>query len=116
MRPRGRRTAPPARASRGTRRRRRHPPRSRFRARARRTATLSRWLRRRPREDPNAAALASRSTMDPVWLARLQFSLTIMFHFLFPPISIGLSALLFVLETARWRTNRDVYRRASDFW
>jgi cytochrome bd ubiquinol oxidase subunit I len=54
--------------------------------------------------------------MDPVWLARLQFSLTIMFHFLFPPISIGLSALVFLLETARWRTGRDVYRRASDFW
>ena len=54
--------------------------------------------------------------MDPVWLARLQFSLTIMFHFLFPPISIGLSALVFALETARWRTGRDVYRRASDFW
>ena len=30
--------------------------------------------------------------MDPVWLARLQFALTIMFHFLFPPISIGLAA------------------------
>src|SRR5512135_961012 len=54
--------------------------------------------------------------MDPVGLARLQFSLTVMFHFLFPPISIGLSLLLFLLETARWRTGRDVYRRASDFW
>jgi cytochrome d ubiquinol oxidase subunit I len=54
--------------------------------------------------------------MDPVGLARLQFSLTVMFHFFFPPISIGLSLLLFVLETARWRTGRDVYRRASDFW
>ena len=54
--------------------------------------------------------------MDPVWLARLQFSLTVMFHFLFPPISIGLGFLIFVLETARWRTGRDVYRRASDLW
>lgn len=54
--------------------------------------------------------------MDVVWLARLQFSLTIMFHFLFPPISIGLAFLIFLLETARWRTGRDVYRRASDFW
>jgi cytochrome bd ubiquinol oxidase subunit I len=54
--------------------------------------------------------------MDVVWLARLQFSLTIMFHFLFPPISIGLGFLIFLLEAARWRTGRDVYRRASDFW
>ncbi|HTR03251.1 MAG TPA: cytochrome ubiquinol oxidase subunit I [Thermoanaerobaculia bacterium] len=54
--------------------------------------------------------------MDAVWLARLQFSLTVMFHFLFPPISIGLGFLVFLLETARWRTGRDVYRRASDFW
>jgi cytochrome d ubiquinol oxidase subunit I len=54
--------------------------------------------------------------MDVVWLARLQFSLTVMFHFLFPPISIGLASLIFLFETARWRTGRDVYRRASDLW
>ena len=54
--------------------------------------------------------------MDVVWLARLQFSLTVMFHFLFPPITIGLGFLVFLLETARWRTAREVYRRASDFW
>ncbi|HVP15285.1 MAG TPA: cytochrome ubiquinol oxidase subunit I, partial [Terriglobales bacterium] len=54
--------------------------------------------------------------MDVVWLARLQFSLTVMFHFLFPPITIGLAFLILLLETARWRTGRDVYRRASDFW
>jgi cytochrome d ubiquinol oxidase subunit I len=54
--------------------------------------------------------------MDVVWLARLQFSLTIMFHFLFPPITIGLAFLILLLETARWRTAREVYRRASDFW
>jgi cytochrome d ubiquinol oxidase subunit I len=40
--------------------------------------------------------------MDVVWLARLQFSLTIMFHFLFPPITIGLAFLILLLETARW--------------
>ncbi len=54
--------------------------------------------------------------MDVVALARLQFSLTVMFHFLFPPISIGLAFLVLLLETARWRTGRDVYRRASDLW
>ena len=54
--------------------------------------------------------------MNVVALARTQFGLTVMFHFLFPPISIGLAYLIFALETARWRTGRDVYRRASDFW
>lgn len=54
--------------------------------------------------------------MDVVLLARVQFALTIMFHFLFPPITMGLALLIAVLETLRWRTGRDVYRRASDFW
>jgi cytochrome d ubiquinol oxidase subunit I len=54
--------------------------------------------------------------MDVVWLARLQFSLTVMFHFLFPPITIGLAFLILLFETARWRTGKDVYRRAADFW
>ncbi len=30
--------------------------------------------------------------MDAVLLARLQFALTIMFHYLFPPLTIGLGA------------------------
>ncbi|HEY7515359.1 MAG TPA: cytochrome ubiquinol oxidase subunit I, partial [Vicinamibacteria bacterium] len=54
--------------------------------------------------------------MDPVWLARVQFSLTVMFHFLFPPITIGLALLIVFIETKRWRTGRDLYRRMSDFW
>ena len=54
--------------------------------------------------------------MDVVWLARLQFAFTIMFHFLFPPITIGLALLIALIETARHRTRRAVYERASDFW
>jgi len=54
--------------------------------------------------------------MDVVWLARLQFAFTIMFHFLFPPITIGLALLIALVETARHRTRRAVYERASDFW
>ncbi len=54
--------------------------------------------------------------MDVVWLARLQFALTVMFHFLFPPITIGLALLIACVETARWRTGRAVYERMSDFW
>lgn len=54
--------------------------------------------------------------MDVVLLARAQFALTIIFHFLFPPITIGLALLIAILETLRWRTGKDLYRRASDFW
>lgn len=54
--------------------------------------------------------------MDAVLLARIQFSLTIMFHFLFPPITIGLAALIAIVEGVRWRTGDDLYRRMADFW
>ncbi|MGA7613917.1 MAG: cytochrome ubiquinol oxidase subunit I [Thermoanaerobaculia bacterium] len=54
--------------------------------------------------------------MDVVWLSRVQFALTVMFHFIFPPITIGLSLLIAFIETARWRTGKDLYRRMSDFW
>jgi cytochrome d ubiquinol oxidase subunit I len=54
--------------------------------------------------------------MDVVWLARVQFGLTIMFHFIFPAISIGLALLIAIVETARWRTGDPVYERMSDFW
>lgn len=54
--------------------------------------------------------------MDVVLLARIQFALTIMFHFLFPPITIGLALLIVFIETARWRTGKEIYRRMSDFW
>ena len=46
--------------------------------------------------------------MDPVFLARLQFAVTIGFHFLFPPISIGLAWLLVVAETLGWRPQDEV--------
>lgn len=54
--------------------------------------------------------------MDAVLLARAQFALTIIFHFLFPPITIGLAFLIAIIETMRWRTGQDLYRRMSDFW
>ena len=54
--------------------------------------------------------------MDPILLARAQFALTVMFHFVFPSISIGLGLVVAVLEVARWRTRRDVYARAARFW
>ena len=53
--------------------------------------------------------------MDVVQLSRLQFALTISFHFIFPSITIGLAGLIAMTETLRWRTKREVYDRMSVF-
>ena len=53
--------------------------------------------------------------MDVVQLSRLQFALTISFHFIFPSITIGLAGLIAITETLRWRTKRDVYDRMAVF-
>ena len=49
--------------------------------------------------------------MDTLFLSRLQFALTIGFHFLFPPISIGLAWLLVIFEGLSWKTGLDIYER-----
>jgi cytochrome d ubiquinol oxidase subunit I len=54
--------------------------------------------------------------MDAVWLARLQFALTVGFHYLFPPLSIGLSWMIFRYQTRFLRTGAPVYRQMSRFW
>jgi len=48
--------------------------------------------------------------MDPVMLARIQFALTIGFHYIFPPLTIGLSWRIFWIMTRYWRTGRESYR------
>ena len=53
--------------------------------------------------------------MDGVQLSRIQFALTISFHFVFPAVTIGLAGLIAIVETMRWRTRRDVYDRLSVF-
>jgi cytochrome d ubiquinol oxidase subunit I len=53
--------------------------------------------------------------VDVTQLSRLQFALTISFHFIFPSITIGLAGLIAIIETFRWRTRRDVYDRLSVF-
>lgn len=56
------------------------------------------------------------SEIDPVILHRIQFALTIMFHYLFPPLSIGLGALLVILEGLYVKTGDYVYKSISQFW
>jgi cytochrome bd ubiquinol oxidase subunit I len=49
-------------------------------------------------------------------LARLQFAFTTMFHYLFPPISIGLGLMLVGMEAQWLRTGNEMYKRMAHFW
>jgi cytochrome bd ubiquinol oxidase subunit I len=53
---------------------------------------------------------------DPSLLARIQFALTIGFHFLFPPITIGLAWLLVIVEGLGWRKNDQTWVRIGKFF
>jgi len=54
--------------------------------------------------------------LDPLFLSRLQFALTIGFHFLFPPLTIGLAWLLVLVEWLGWRRSDEDYVRAGGFF
>jgi cytochrome bd ubiquinol oxidase subunit I len=54
--------------------------------------------------------------MDAVLLARLQFAFTVGFHFLFPPITIGLAWLIVILEGLGWWKRDDGYARLGRFF
>lgn len=49
-------------------------------------------------------------------LSRIQFAMTISFHFVWPPMTIGLSLALVVLQTLRVATGRPVYTELARFW
>ncbi len=54
--------------------------------------------------------------MDVVELSRLQFGLTAMYHFLFVPLTLGLSVLLAIMESIFVTTGRTVWRDMTKFW
>jgi cytochrome d ubiquinol oxidase subunit I len=51
--------------------------------------------------------------MDVCLLSRIQFAVTVGFHFLFPPITIGLAWVLVIIEGLAWRRNDPVYDQAG---
>jgi len=55
-------------------------------------------------------------SMDVLFLSRLQFALTIMFHYLFPPLTIGLGIVLVYLEGMYLWTKEDIFEQAAKFW
>ena len=54
--------------------------------------------------------------MDPLFLSRLQFTATTLFHFLFVPLTLGLSVIVAVMETQYARTGDETYLRMTKFW
>jgi cytochrome d ubiquinol oxidase subunit I len=54
--------------------------------------------------------------LDVVFLSRLQFGLTIMFHYLFPPLTIGMGVVLVYLEGMYLWTREAIYETAARFW
>lgn len=54
--------------------------------------------------------------MDVVMLSRLQFAAATMFHFLFVPLTLGLSVLVAYMETKYVRTGDETYLRMTKFW
>ncbi len=53
---------------------------------------------------------------EAVFAGRIQFAFTIMFHYLFPILTMGLGVFLAVLSTLAWRTGKPVYAEAARFW
>jgi len=51
-----------------------------------------------------------------VELSRIQFAATALYHFLFVPLTLGLSFLLAAMETAYVVTGREIYKEMTRFW
>ena len=54
--------------------------------------------------------------IDLVDLSRLQFALTAMYHFLFVPLTLGMSFLLAIMESLYVMTDKQIYKDMTKFW
>lgn len=54
--------------------------------------------------------------MDTVILSRIQFALTSGFHFIFPPLSIGLGVFLVIMEGMYLKTKNERFKEMTKFW
>ncbi|MDR2611722.1 MAG: cytochrome ubiquinol oxidase subunit I [Deltaproteobacteria bacterium] len=54
--------------------------------------------------------------MDPIILSRLQFALATIVHFLYVPLTIGLSFYIAIMETRYVRTGDEMYKTQAKFW
>ncbi len=54
--------------------------------------------------------------MDVEILSRVQFALTVSFHYIYPPLSIGLGLIMVIFEANFLRTGNPEYQRLGRFW
>ena len=54
--------------------------------------------------------------MEVEILARVQFALTIMFHYIYPPLSIGLGLVMVIIEAMYLKTRDPLYMQMAKFW
>ena len=54
--------------------------------------------------------------MDVLTLSRIQFGGTIAFHYIYPPLSIGLGIMLVLMEGAWLKTGNNLYHQMARFW
>ena len=54
--------------------------------------------------------------MDVVMLSRLQFAVAVFFHFIFVPLTLGLSVILAWMETRYVRTGDEFWKKQAKFW
>ncbi|MCI0477873.1 MAG: cytochrome ubiquinol oxidase subunit I [Anaerolineales bacterium] len=54
--------------------------------------------------------------MDALFLARVQFTITTVYHFFFVPLTLGLSLLVAIMQTMYYRTNDEAWKKQTQFW
>ncbi|GCF07198.1 cytochrome ubiquinol oxidase subunit I [Dictyobacter arantiisoli] len=54
--------------------------------------------------------------MDALTLSRIQFGSTIIYHFLFVPLTMGLGLMIAIMESAYVRSGNETYKRMAQFW
>ncbi len=54
--------------------------------------------------------------MDVVMLSRIQFALTSAFHYIYPPMSIGIGLMLVIFEGMYLKTKKPLYKDITKFW
>jgi cytochrome bd ubiquinol oxidase subunit I len=55
-------------------------------------------------------------SVEVVDLSRLQFAATALYHFLFVPLTLGLSWILVIMESVYVMTGKEIYRDMTRFW
>jgi len=54
--------------------------------------------------------------MDVEILSRIQFAFTVSFHYIYPPLSIGLGLILVIMEGMYLKTGNIIFEKATRFW